>query len=117
MKKKAICADFDKVIHRYSKGWQDGSIYDPPMEGSKEEMERLVSKGYMVIIFTARLNPEVNKDINFQKNKMSKWLDANGFQKGTHYHHITAVKPIAEVYIDDKALRFTNWEDVSKYFL
>ena len=117
MKQKVICVDFDGVIHLYSKGWQDGSIYDPPVDGAREKLKILVSKDYRVIIFTTRLNPEVNKDINFEKNKMNKWLVANGFQKGTHYHDITAVKPIAEVYIDDKALRFTNWENVSKYFL
>ncbi len=117
MKQRVICVDFDGVIHRYSKGWQDGAIYDPPMEGAKEELERLVSKDYKVIILTTRLNPEVNDDINLEKNKISKWLSANGFQRGTHYHDITAVKPIAGIYIDDRALRFTNWKDMSKYFL
>jgi len=117
MKQKVVCIYFDGVIHRYSKGWQDGAIYDPPMEGAKEELESLVSKDYKVIILTTRLNPEVNDDINLEKNKISKWLSANGFQRGVHYHDITAVKPIAGIYIDDRALRFTNWKDISKYFL
>jgi len=117
MKQKVICVDFDGVIHRYSKGWQDGSIYDPPMEDAKKELERLVSNGYRVVIVTTRLNPEVNEDINIEKNKISKWLAVNGFLKNSHYHEITATKPIAMTYIDDRALRFTNWRDISKYFL
>lgn len=68
MKQKVICVDFDGVIHRYSKGWQDGAIYDPPMKGAKEELKRLVSKDYKVIIVTTRLNPEVNDLIRFYRD-------------------------------------------------
>lgn len=116
MNQKAVCVDFDGVIHRYSRGWQDGSIYDPPMKGAREELARLVTKGYKVVILTTRLNPETNDDVNLERNKISKWLSDNGFQPGTHYHDITAIKPIAVVYVDDRAIRFTNWRDMSKYF-
>lgn len=114
---KVVCVDFDGVIHRYSKGWQDGSIYDPPMKGAKKELGRLVSKGYKVVILTTRLNPEANDDVNLEKNKITKWLADNGFQAGVHYHDITAIKPKAGIYIDDRGIRFTNWKDISKYFL
>ena len=36
MERKTIVFDFDGVIHKYSKGWQDGSIYDEPVEGIKD---------------------------------------------------------------------------------
>lgn len=29
-----ISIDFDGVIHQYSKGWQNGEIYDPPIRGA-----------------------------------------------------------------------------------
>jgi len=117
MSQKTVCVDFDGVIHKFSKGWQDGSIYDKPMVGSKSELARLVSKGYRIVILTTRLNPETNDDINLEKNKLTKWLSDNDFKLDVHYHDLTAIKPIAGVYIDDRGLRFTNWQDMSKYFL
>lgn len=116
MNEKVIAVDFDGVIHKYSKGWSDGSIYDEPMEGAKEKLAELVAKGYRVVIFTIRLNPEVNEETNLERNKLSKWFFDHGFSEGVHYHEMTAMKPRADKYIDGRGIQFTNWEDVSKNF-
>lgn len=39
---RTIAVDFDGVIHKYSKGWQNGSIYDEPVEGAKEALLELL---------------------------------------------------------------------------
>ena len=50
-----VCIDFDGVIHGYSKGWQDGSIYDPPVPGCGAAILRLMAK-YRVAIHSSRSN-------------------------------------------------------------
>ena len=36
-----IGVDFDGVIHKCSKGFYDGTIYDPPIKGSYHALEAL----------------------------------------------------------------------------
>lgn len=98
---KRICVDFDGVIHRYSKGYQDGSIYDEPVEGAKEAMEKLKEVGYEVIIFTTRAPIEIIDWV--QKHQIP-------------YDDITKIKIPAMAYIDDRGIRFTNWKDILNYF-
>lgn len=58
MTDKTIAVDFDGVIHKYSKAYHDGSIYDGPVEGARDALRLLKKKGYKVVIFTARPNAE-----------------------------------------------------------
>ena len=48
-----IAIDFDGVIHKNSKGYHDGSIYDEPLEGTKEALKYLSEK-YKLVIFTCK---------------------------------------------------------------
>ena len=45
IKAKSQAVDFDGVIHKYSKGWVGGAIYDKPMPGALEIMEELTKTG------------------------------------------------------------------------
>lgn len=62
---KIIAVDFDGPCQEYSKGWCDGVIYDYPTEGVFDALQKLNSKGFKVVIFTARDNLEPVK----------KWID------------------------------------------
>lgn len=104
---KRISIDFDKVIHGYSHGWMDGTIYDVPIPGAIESIKLLQENNYEIVILTAKSNkPDRNKEIR-------KWLKKYGI-KGIKITH-TKFPSIA--YIDDRAIRFTNWEDIIRYFL
>lgn len=108
VEEKVIAVDFDGPCHEYSKGWQDGIIYDVPTEGVFRAFEKLNSKGYKIVIFTARNNLEPVK----------KWVNGHLNILGLSHLEIevTNKKPKAIMYIDDRAIRFTSWKDVLKYF-
>lgn len=104
--RKTLCIDFDGVIHRYSKGYHDKTAYDIPMEGAYESLFKLKSQGYRIVIFTARDTTEVVE-----------WLQKHWRGTPLEGLEVTNVKIPALAYVDDRAIRFTNWNDIEKYFL
>lgn len=110
MSKPRIAVDFDGVIHKYSKGWFDGSIYDEPVDGARQSLE-ILSQRYDVIIFTTRLNPNLSGEkLPEHEANLKEWLTKYGFLEGVHYTELTALKPKAKLYLDDRALKFDSWD-------
>ena len=106
---KNIAVDFDGVIHKNSKGYHDGTIYDEPLEGSREALEKL-SKDYDIVIFTAKAKPDrglVNGKTGTQL--VWEWLEEHDMAQ--FVTKVTAEKPRAVQYIDDKGIKFTSWEE------
>lgn len=132
---KTIAIDFDGVIHKYSKGWHDGTCYDKPVDGVFDAIKSLVEQGYSVFILSTRNSRQI-------KN----WMIENTYE--TDYVHngmggdpgdyrypkfgftikiipwwikfwnkksvvgITKKKLPAHIYIDDRAMRFNGtWSD------
>ena len=94
MSKKTIVFDFDGVIHKYSKGWQDGSIYDKPNENIKETIKKLRANNYEVVVVSTRCSTEEGIDA------IRNWL----FDNGIVVDKVCKEKPPALVYIDDRAI-------------
>lgn len=107
---KCIGVDFDGVIHTYSKGWHDGSIYDPPIPGSLEALSHLMTK-YAVAIISSR-----------EPHSIAQWLRDRCFAayadpEGEHAFWnnqscllVTQRKIGCVAYIDDRAIHFENWQ-------
>lgn len=113
---KRAMIDLDGTIHQYSKGFQDGSIYDPPFKGAKETIDWLKDQGYEIVIFTTRASEEnaleTGDDVKKQIHSIENWLTNHDI----YYDRITAEKLSAEFYIDDRAINIKNgnWNDVKK---
>lgn len=106
-----VAIDFDGVIHRYSKGWQDGTIYDEPMPGAKEFLRYLLKDGWDVVIWSTRCHDRTVKGIYQpnQRNEMATWLATYDIPY-TRLHCLPE-KPLCKLFIDDNAYRFKSWVD------
>lgn len=106
---KTIAVDFDGVVHKYSKGWHDGTIYDEPMPGALHGLEELMKKN-VVFIHSSR-EPEQIQNWFAEQKFLFSTLIINKFRFwNTQYVlGISQLKLPASMYIDDRAVRFESW--------
>lgn len=113
---KTVAVDFDGVLHAYSKGWQDGSIYDEPLPGALDAIRSLMAAGIAVFVHTTR-NPQATAGwlrVHHLPAASERELAADGrpvgqFWDDTKHVLVTDRKLPAVAYIDDRALRFESW--------
>ena len=131
-----VAVDFDGVIHAYSKGWQDGSIYDDPMPGAFDGLRKLM-ESYAVFIHTTRDPLPVGNWLmergHFDVLVEATWLDVDEDGKPDVYNDgldrefwneqgrilVTRRKLPAIAYVDDRGVRFESWDqalaDLSRF--
>ena len=101
--------DFDNVIHNCNKGFHDGTIYGDPIDGTEEALKQLSSK-YTLICYTAKAKPD-RMLINGKTGTELVWEWLKKYKFDKYISKVTSEKPRAVAYIDDKAIRFTNWNN------
>ncbi len=110
---KNIAIDFDGVVHTFDKGFHDGTCYGDPIEGSLDSIRQL-SKKYNIVIFTAKAKPSRPLvDGKTGTELVREWLEKHDVMQ--YVEEITAEKPRAFLYIDDKGYRFENWYDTMRF--
>lgn len=102
-----IAIDFDGVIHSHHLGFYDGTIYGNPIKGSLESIRKLSEK-FNIIIFTAKAKPD-RPLINGKSGIELVWDWLKKHDIDNCIKEITSEKPRAICYIDDKAIKFENW--------
>jgi len=110
---KNIAIDFDGVIHNFDKGFHDGTCYGEPLKGSLEAIKHL-SKRFNIVIFTAKAKPSRPLIGGKTGTELVKeWLRDHNISQ--YVKEVTAEKPRAFLYIDDKGYRFQNWLDTMNF--
>ena len=104
-----LAIDFDGVIHKNSKGFHDGTIYDEPMPGAIDAIKSL-SLTYDIVVFSAKAKPD-RPLVNGKTGEELIWEWLGKYNLIHYIKLVTSEKPRAVAYIDDKAIHFTNWED------
>lgn len=100
---RALCIDFDGVLHSYVSGWQGHTVIpDDPIPGAVQSCHALIEAGWKLYVLSSRS----------ELRPVAAWLAEHCFPPMT----LTRVKPIAVAYIDDRGIRFTNWSDIRRMF-
>ena len=108
MEYKRICFDIDNVICLTDN--KKNYFKSRPIKKNIQIINRAYSKGYYIILYTARYMGRYKGNIK-KVNKMIKPLTLKQLKKwGVKYHEIYFGKPSFDLFIDDKSIFFKkNW--------
>lgn len=109
MNKMAIAFDFDGVIHEMNDGWRNGEIYGRINNDVIQAIYELKKMNIPVFICSSRAPNQIVEFWNKQGFKLeAKVIRDTFFFNDTDYIGVTNRKLPAQLYIDDRAFKYTG---------
>ena len=105
-----VLIDLDGVLHKYSKGQFDGTIYDSVVPGAREFIDSIKHR-FRIVIWTARVSKDNDRlfPAIVTEEDVKNFLNENNI----YFDEINSDKLTAIAYVDDRAVEFKgNWEYV-----
>jgi len=107
-----ICIDLDGVVAELRKpGEQYADL--APVPGAVEKLKSLKAAGHYLILCTARHMKTCEGNVGLVVARQGRvtldWLAKHGIP----YDEMHFGKPHADIYLDDNAVRFNNWNEIA----
>ena len=119
MTKKTIVFDFDGVIHIGYKGWKDGSIYGEIDTNLIDYIKELMRYYYIVISSNRpakQIVEHMNKlNLGVKFEIFNKDLKDNMYWNKDNVVGVTNEKAVGILYVDDRAFRYSNLDDLKEF--
>jgi capsule biosynthesis phosphatase len=108
-----IASDLDGTIcHRRKPDQSYAEVQ--PIDGALERLRQLRKAGHYIIVSTARNMKTCDGNVGRVLRNVGmitlEWLDRHGVE----YDEIHFGKPNADLYIDDRAVRFETWDELDE---
>lgn len=110
MRRPTAAIDFDGVLATYD-SYKGPNDLGAPIREALELITELHAAGWTLILYTTRLNPDPfcrgedrHAEAEQNRRSLTTWLEHYGIRD--LFTHMTALKPVADIYLDDRALSF-----------
>ena len=118
MTKKTIVFDFDGVIHIGYNGWKDGSIYGR-IDTNLLDYIKTLMKDYYIVISSNRPAQQIVEHLNMVSDLKFEIFNKD-FGKNMYWNKddivgVTNEKPVGILYVDDRAFRYNNLQDLQQF--
>ena len=95
MRQRTIAVDFDGTISTFY-NWTGPYSFGPPIEGVKEFLEAIQTRGYQILVYSCRSKNDRIAD------SIGAWMKEHSLPYDKIFVH--GFKPDASAYIDDRAI-------------